>query len=86
MNYYSAVDRLAALAYAPYRDTATFIADLPDDLIPAGVKDIALGKLLELIPKQHWPSAWGSTPLEWEDSVIGKICEVIKRRGAGRYG
>lgn len=75
----SAIDRLGALAYSAHRDAAQQVARLPDDLIPADVKDMALNAILGLIPQKHWPSAQ-STALEWEKSVIGIICAVTEAR------
>ena len=55
------------------------ISQLPDDLVSAEIKDIALGKILDLIPKKHWPSAINSQ-IEWDESVVGRILALIKRR------
>lgn len=76
----SAIDRLAAIPFNPYRQAAEHIAQLPEDLIPADVKDIALGNMLDLIPEKHWPSDLGSSTMDWDSSVLGKIVEVIENR------
>jgi len=76
----SAIDRLGAVTYSAHRDTARHIAGLPDDLIPADVKDMALGVILDLIPQEFWPSARTSSALDWDESVIGIISKVIQDR------
>ena len=75
----SAIDKLAAIPFHIHRDVATRIAGLPDDLVPAAIKDIALGAILELIPKQLWPSAH-DCQIEWDKSVLGRVIAPNNRR------
>ena len=77
------VERLAALTWSVHRDVVHILGDLPDDLIPDDVKDMAMGNILRLIPEKYWGSTWAreNGVMAWEKSALGKISDVITKRG-----
>jgi hypothetical protein len=77
------IDRLAALTWSAHRDVIEILAKLPEDLIDPDVKDMAMGNILRLIPEKYWGSSWSRDyqVFGWEESAMGMIADVIKKRG-----